>query len=158
TEPAAVVVLREYAQPVTANLHRQQFALLPLELVDACHGAGHNNTVTLVRVEHVDEFGVLVPERHIVGGGAEVFPGAVIVLLRPACEDLNVSYRLTIDRVVANIVSDTTVDLNACICHCVFLLQFCCMKIAPTVLVRAGYCGVRYAASVLFRGSRGVAL
>src|SRR5699024_11748916 len=81
TAPAAVVVLREYAQTVAANLHRQQFALLALELVDACYGAGHYNTVALVRVEHVDEFGVLVPDRHIVGGGAEVFPGAVIVLL-----------------------------------------------------------------------------
>src|SRR5699024_10303836 len=109
TEPAAVVVLREYAQPVTANLHRQQFALLPLELVDACHGAGHNNTVALVRVEHVDEFGVLVPERNVVGGGGQVFPGAVIVLLGPASEDFNVRNRLAVDAVVADIVSDTSV-------------------------------------------------
>src|SRR5699024_9121261 len=103
TEPAAVVALREHSQTVTANLHRQQFALLPLELVDACHGAGHHNTVTLVRVEHVDEFSVLVPERYVVGGGAEVFPGAVIVLLRPACEDLNVRDRLAVHAVEADI-------------------------------------------------------
>src|SRR5690606_24798167 len=79
-EPAAVVVLREHSQPVTANLHRQQFTLLALELVNTCHCSGHNNTVTLCWVEHVDEFGVLVPERYIVGGGGQVFPCAVIVL------------------------------------------------------------------------------
>src|SRR5690606_5557557 len=80
TEVVADVALREHAQPVTANLHRQQFPLLPRELINTCHCSGHNNTVTLRRVEHVDEFCMLVPERHIVGGGAEVFPCAVIVL------------------------------------------------------------------------------
>src|SRR5699024_6661426 len=87
-----------------------------------------------------DEFGVLVPERHIVGGGGQVFPGAVIVLLRPAREDLNVRDRLAVHAVEPNIVSDTTVDLNACICHFVFLLCFVALKKTPTGMVEAVGC------------------
>src|SRR5699024_199179 len=92
---------------------------------------------TLVRVEHVDQLGVLIPERHVECCGSDVLPGSVIVLLRPAREDLNVRDRLAVHAVVTNIVSDTSVDLNACICHVVFLLCFVALKMAPTGMVEA---------------------